>query len=298
MPRGNFDLLVDPAPALVSAGGRTVERMDRTYPHGVTCWIDVEQPDVDAAQEFYGGLLGWEFTVATPPDAPARYVIATLGGLDVAALAEAETAGGWNTYVAVDDADAAVERALSLGASVVSPAVDAGPGGRAAVLRDPAGLEIRLWQARRRKGAQLVNAPGSWNFSNLRSADLEGARRFYGELFPWRFVDQGWATAISVPGYGDHLEATVDPDIRSRQASAPEGFEDVIGALVPAGDDAPGWSVVLTVDDRDATASRAEALGGTVLGTIDTGWTREAAIRDPQGAVFTASQFAPSDSWE
>ena len=67
--------------------------MERTYPHGVTCWIDTEQPDVDAAQEFYGGLLGWEFTVATPPDAPARYVIATLDGQDVAALAEAPAAG-------------------------------------------------------------------------------------------------------------------------------------------------------------------------------------------------------------
>ena len=67
---------------------------------------------------------------------------------------------------------------------------------------------------------------------------------------------------------------------------------------MPAGDEAPGWSVVLTVDDRDATASRAEALGGRCSARIDTGWTKEAAIRDPQGAVFTASQFAPPDSWE
>ena len=81
--------------------------MDRTYPHGVTCWIDVEQPDLDAAQAFYGGLLGWEFDVATPPDAPEPYVVATLDGREVAALAEAESVGGWNTYVAVDDADGA-----------------------------------------------------------------------------------------------------------------------------------------------------------------------------------------------
>ena len=45
--------------------------MDRTYPHGVTCWIDVEQPDIDAAQAFYGGLLGWEFAV-TPRPATSR----------------------------------------------------------------------------------------------------------------------------------------------------------------------------------------------------------------------------------
>ena len=186
---------------------------------------------------------------------------------------------------------------MSLGATVVSPPADAGPGGRGAVLLDPDGVEIRLWQARRRKGAQLVNTPGAWNFSNLHATDLGAAQRFYGELFRWRFVDQGWATAVSVPGYGDHLEATVDPDIRTRQAAAPEGFEDVIGSIVPAGDGAGGWSVVLTVADRDATAARVEALGGTVLGTTDTDWTREAVVRDPQGAVFTISQFTPPDSW-
>jgi hypothetical protein len=272
--------------------------MERTYPHGVTCWIDVEQPDVDAAQEFYGALLGWQFTVATPPDAPARYVIATLEGDDVAAIAESHAVGGWNTHVAVDDADACVERALSLGATVVSPPADAGPGGRGAALRDPQGCEIGLWQPRRRLGAQLVNTPGAWNFSNLRAADPQAAQRFYGELFGWRFVDQGWATVVSVPGYGDHLEATVDPGIRTRQASAPEGFADVIGAVLPAGDEPPGWFVVLTVADRDATAARAEALGGTVLSTTSTDWTTEAVIRDPQGAVFTASQFTPPDSWD
>ena len=26
-------------------------------------------------------------------------------------------------------------------------------------------------------------------------------------------------------------------------------------------------------------------------------WTRDAVVRDPQGAVFTASQFTPPDGW-
>jgi uncharacterized protein len=269
--------------------------MDRTYPHGVTCWIDVEQPDLDAAQAFYGGLLGWEFDVATPPDAPEPYVVATLDGHDVAGLGVAAGAGRWNTYVAVDDADATAARATSLGVTVLSPPADAGPGGRGAGLLDPEGCEIRLWQARRRLGAQLANTPGAWNFSNLHTADPASAQRFYGELFGWTFTDQGWATAISVPGYGDHLEATIDPDIRTRQSGAPEGFEDVIGAIVPAGAQPPGWSVVLTVADRDETVARVEALGGTVLRATENDWTRDAVVRDPQGAVFTASQFAPAD---
>ena len=66
----------------------------RTYPHGVTCWVDTAQPDVDAALQFYGGLFGWEFEEAAPPEAPVRYVIATLGGRDVAALTGPADAAG------------------------------------------------------------------------------------------------------------------------------------------------------------------------------------------------------------
>ena len=50
---------------------------------------------------------------------------------------------------------------------------------------------------------------------------------------------------------------------------------------------------VLTVADRDDSATAAEQLGATVLSTNDTDWTRDAQIRDPQGAVFTVSQYSP-----
>ncbi|MFQ6325935.1 hypothetical protein ACLMAL_07330 [Nocardia sp. CWNU-33] len=41
----------------------------RTYPAGVTSWIDVEQHDVEAAQAFYGRLFGWSFPEATAQNA-------------------------------------------------------------------------------------------------------------------------------------------------------------------------------------------------------------------------------------
>ena len=44
----------------------------------------------------------------------------------------------------------------------------------------------------------------------------------------------------------------------------------------------------------DTPSARAGALGGTVLeGPVDFPWVRKAIIADPQGAVFTASQFTP-----
>jgi len=273
---------------------------DRTYPHGVPCWVETEQPDVEAANKFYGGLFGWTFEDAMPPDAPARYAIATLDGRDVAAIAGPGTgsaSAAWNTYIAVNDADAATQHLVGLGATVLSAPADAGEGGRAATLTDPEGAEFRIWQARRRLGAQATNEPGTWNFSDLYTRDARSATAFYETAFGWSVDDLGFATLIRRPGYGDHLEATVDPDIRTRQegVAAPPGFEDAIAWLVSVGsDERPHWHVSFAVADRDQAVRDAKRLGADVVAQDDTEWTRTALVRDPQGAEFTASQFTPS----
>ena len=269
----------------------------RTYPPGVTCWVDTEQPDVEAAARFYAELFGWTLTNALPPDAPGSYFIATLAGQDVAAIGSGSSGSPtWNTYVAVENADATAAAVLAVGGKVVSDPQDAGPGGRTATCTDPAGAEFRLWQARRRLGAQLVNTPGAWNFSDLYTPDRDAAMAFYTSIFGWRTADLaggGWAM-LQVPGYGDHLAATVDPGIAERQAFAPPGFADVIGGLVVTGPGgAASWRVTFTVADRDATASTAERLGATVVDSTEDGWTRKARLRDPQGAELTVSQFTP-----
>src|SRR3954463_15346301 len=288
--------------------------MPRTYPPGVTCWVDTEQPDLEAATVFYAGLFGWTLTDVVPPGAGDSYVVATLEGEDVAALAPA--IGGrpaaWNTYVAVEDTDRAAAAVESLGGRVGLPPADAGPGGRWALCADPFGAEFRLWQARRRLGAQLVNAPGSWNFSDLHTPDRDRALAFYGSLFGWVTTELpgGAGTMLQVPGYGDHLAATVDPGIHERQGpappgpapplprgaptappSAPPGFADATGGVVPTAPGEPShWHVTFTVTDRDESAARAEDLGATVVTSSDGLWTRSALIRDPQGAELTLSQ--------
>lgn len=273
---------------------------ERTYPAGVPCWIDTEQADVEAATEFYGALFGWTFQDMVPPGAPIRYVIATLDGLDVAAISGPSAgAAQWNTYVAVDDADNSVEHLVALGATVRSAPEDAGQAGaagRSAVLTDPEGAELRIWQPRRRLGAQTVNAPGSWNFSDLRTGDAAAAKAFYEAAFGWSVEDLGFATLIRRPGYGDHLEATVDPEIRARQRDvvAPPGFEDAIAWIAPtAANERPHWHVSFAVADRDRAADDANRLGAEVVTQQETPWTRTALVRDAQGAEFTVSQFTP-----
>lgn len=261
-----------------------------TYPHGVPCWVDVESPDPEAAQQFYGGLFGWTFETVTPPGAPP-YAMARLDGADVAGVGPGKA--GWSTYIAVDDVDATAAAVRAAGGTVTAQPEDAGPGGRDASCLDPARVAFRLWQARKRLGAQVVNVPGSWNFSNLHAASppLE----FYGGLFGWRTLDVGGGSAmVQVPGYGEHLRTTVDPDILVRQADAPDGFADVVaGVAGPSADGVSRWNVSFAVADRDSSAAAAEQLGATVLASIDAYWTRTALVRDPGGAVFTLSQFTP-----
>ncbi|MCS5718909.1 VOC family protein [Herbiconiux sp. CPCC 205763] len=268
----------------------------RTYPQGVSCWIDTEQPDPEAAAAFYGGLFGWTFENAMPPDAPGSYLIAQLDGSDVAAIGSGAPGGPavWNTYVAVDDVDAMAPEVIRAGGIVLSGPEDAGPGGRTARCRDSQGAEFRLWQAYRRLGAQTVNIPGAWNFSNLRTGDIPDAKTFYGRLFGWKYLDLGESVEamIAVDGYGRHLQSTVDPEIYERQAGAPEGFADVIGAIQPTtGSEQPNWQVVISVASRADSVARAEALGGSLLSTEDTPWTDLARIEDPQGGILTLSEF-------
>jgi predicted enzyme related to lactoylglutathione lyase len=274
----------------------------RTYPQGVPSWVDTIAHDLDDAKRFYGGLFDWTFTDAMPPAAPGHYLIATLGGADVAAIGSPDSGDevpSWHTYIAVDDADATAKAVEAAGGAVTLAPVDAGPGGRQAVCVDPRGAEFRLWQARKRLGAQLVNEPGSWNFSDLQTTDPHVAAEFYSTVFGWEVDDVGFATLVRRPGYGAHLAATVNPDILKIQSdvNAPPGFEDAVAwmRIVPEGH-AEAWQVSFTVADRDVSAAKVESLGGTVVDTEDSEWTKTANVRDPQGADFVLSQFTPPGS--
>jgi len=68
-----------------------------------------------------------------------------------------------------------------------------------------------------------------------------------------------------------------------------------IAFLAPLNDgEEPHWHVTFAVTDRDEAVLRAEELGAVVVsGPTDDQWTRSAVVRDPQGAVFTLSQFDP-----
>jgi predicted enzyme related to lactoylglutathione lyase len=276
------------------------------YPPGVPCWVDTAQPDPEAAATFYSGLFGWEFEDRMPADSPGRYFVARLGGFDVAGVGsqpeELPSTPTWNTYVWVDSADETTANATAAGGQAVIEPFDVLDAGRMAMLADPEGATFCVWQAKAHKGAALVNEPGTWNFSELNTRDPEGAAAFYGAVFGWEATsfDTGGAgdfTMFRRPGYGEHLMER-DPDLRDRQAtdSAPPGFEDAVAWLVPITGEhtPPRWSITFAVDDADAAAEKAAALGGQVLAPpFNAPWVRMTVLSDPQGATFTASKYMP-----
>jgi uncharacterized protein len=272
--------------------------MSDRYIPGVPCWIDTTQPDPEAAVAFYGGLFGWELEDVMPPDSPTPYFIGRLPGGDVAAISGGDGPAVWNTYVWVEDADVATARVHAAGGTVLDEPRDVGDWGRMAIFADPDGAAFRVWQPKEHRGAAVVNEPGSLNFNDLRTRDLDAARAFYGAVFGWEAIEVGPGHAWALPAYGDFLEART-PGMREGMASmgAPTRFEEVVASVAPADGDEPAhWGITFGVDDADRIAARAVELGGQVLvAPFDAPWVRMAVIRDPQGATFTASKFVPEN---
>jgi len=274
------------------------------YMAGVPCWIDTSQPDPKAAADFYGGLFGWELEDVMPPDAGASYFMGRIRGADVAAISSAQPGSPtvWNTYVWVDSADETAAKVREAGGTVVTEPFDVFDAGRMAVFTDPEGAALCAWEAKRNKGAGVVNEHGSLNFNTLNTRDLAAAKPFYGAVFGWEVLDLGGGGQMwTLPGYAAFLEKS-DPGIRERmgEAGAPEGFADAVATILPIPADQPDvpahWSVTFAVDDADATAAKATELGGRVIAPpFDAPWVRMAVIADPAGATFNASQFVPEN---
>jgi uncharacterized protein len=249
------------------------------YEPGVPCWIAAIHPDPDGAASFYAQLLSWEM------EDLGDYRLCRLRGRDVAAVVSqgAVPRSLWMTCVWVGSADDSARKAVDAGGSVVSDPAGWAGGGRVAILADPSGAVVGAWQPGERRGAQVVNEPGAWAWSQLTTSDPERAKAFYGAVFGWETdtfeLGENSITMWRVPGYvGGEPEQPV--------------ARDVVAGMIPAGGDdvPPHWNVDFWVDDVDRTAERAAALGGTVvIAPFDTPISRTAALADPQGATFTAT---------
>ncbi len=115
--------------------------------HGHFHWNELLTGDVERAKKFYAETLGWTF-LPLPTDHGDIYWVARLGDTPVAGFFPTNRTGfedvpeRWMSYIAVDDVDARVKKAVAAGAKLMRPIFDVKGVGRIAILTEPGGAGI------------------------------------------------------------------------------------------------------------------------------------------------------------
>ena len=162
---------------------------------GTFSWAELVTSDAGVGE----GVLHERVRLGVPrqPDPRRVYSTALRDGKDVAALYESDQPPHWNCYVTVESAEATAARAAELGATVAAEAFDVMEVGRMAVIVDPVGAALCLWEPKSHIGASLVNAPGAMTWNDLITPDPAHSARFYGDLFGWTTEEVAGAAATA-----------------------------------------------------------------------------------------------------
>ena len=261
-----------------------------SYIQGTPCWVELGTSDQEAAKSFYSELFGWSY-LDHPMDAEghSHYSMATKDGLNAAAIYTHHegmrmdgTPPHWDIILSVEDVDATAARAAGLGGAVVEQPQDVGNAGRIAIVADPTGGAVGLWQAGSHIGAQLRHEHGTIGWCELLTTDPEAAAGFYTGLLGIT------SETADMPGGARY---TVYMSGEFPLAGTMEMPEEVRRMNIP-----PHWSVYFHVDSVDETVGKSSALGATIaLQPMDIpGVGRLAFVLDPQGAGF--GLLTPADA--
>ena len=156
---------------------------------------------------------------------------------------------------------------VDLGATVHAPPFDVVEGGRLAVLQDPQGAFVMLWQPNQNRGVELVNTPGAFCWNKLHTPDVEASTHFYGQLFGWALQP---FEQSAVPYFIIQNSGRANGGITEAQEGMPTA-----------------WLVYFAVEDiNDGLAKVGELGGDTIVGPIDIGVAKIGIVSDPQGGVF------------
>lgn len=140
---GRMAVFADPTGAAIGIWQpKTFKGAELANEAGTFCWNELDTRDIPAAKAFYGEVFGWE-----PNDLDMEgmsYTEWRVGGSAVGGMmpmpemVPAEVPAHWLVYFAVDDTDAVVAKASTIGANTLVPPTDIPPG-RFSVLSDPDG---------------------------------------------------------------------------------------------------------------------------------------------------------------
>lgn len=123
---------------------------DEETPVGRILWHDLTVDRADEVRGFYERVVGWSSEPVDMGDYEDFEMLVPDGGDAVAGVCHARGPNAglpaqWLMYVGVEDLEASVRRCLEMGGAVVAePAETAGA--RHAVIRDPAGAVVALYE--------------------------------------------------------------------------------------------------------------------------------------------------------
>ena len=249
---------------------------------GAPCWLDLLTTDTTKAEAFYGGLFGWTAEHGDE-EKYGGYITFSKDGVPVGGCMRNDGSAGmpdlWNVYLASADAAATVKSATEHGGRVYMEPMQVPEQGTMAMIGDPGGAAVGVWQPGPFTGIGVVGEPGTPGWFELHTRSYNDVVRFYRDVFGWQTQTMGDTPEFRYTTLGDEKD----------QAA---GIMD--GSAFP--ESAPmDWSIYFAVDDADAIAARAVELGGSVLAAPeDTPYGRLATLADPTGARFKIIQGAAS----
>lgn len=241
---------------------------------GTPCWVSLIVHGLNATQDFYGALFGWEFRPG--PDQLGPYVRGLLDGKEVAGIGQLPPDRhlpiAWTTYLATDDAGRTAEVIRSCGGTVAVGPLDAGEAGRLVLASDPGGAVFGAWQGSEHIGTMTAGVPGTPVWNELVTRETSMVAKFYQTVF-------GYETEAVVSADFDYQTL----HLGGRPVAALHG----VGQSLPR-DRGPHWMTYFEVADVDESAARVVELGGHILQPPREGASgRLATVTDPEGAAFT-----------
>ncbi|MGO4383228.1 VOC family protein [Specibacter sp. RAF43] len=253
-------------------------------PAGAPCWVDLMTSDTTRARAFYAALFGWTYEVGDE-ETYGGYIVASKDGKTVAGLMQSNQDDGgypdmWTTYLRVNDIAATVAAATAAGGVTYMAPMDVPEQGKMAMLGDPGGAAVGVWEFGGHTGFQAHAKTGAAVWHELWSKNYPAAVKFYQDVF-------GWETSV----LGD------TPQFRYVTLGAGDAAK---AGILDASNDLPeqvpsNWQVYFQVDDVDASVATALALGATVVRPAeDSPFGRIAGLTDPTGAMFKITQ-PPAD---
>ncbi|MFN7950709.1 MAG: VOC family protein [bacterium] len=216
-------------------------------------WYELQTRDLDAAQAFYGAVVGWGMSDAAQPG--MRYTILSAGSRGVGGMMTLPAEGApaaWLGYVAVPDTDAAAHRIVAAGGTLHHGPDDIPNVGRFAVVADPGGAVFQLLTPSPRDDVPPPvppTTPGVVSWHELYSSiGQEAAFRFYAEQFGWETLD-----LMDMGPMGKYRIFGADGVQMGGMMDKPEN--------VPVS----SWGFYVSVDGIDAAIERIRAQGGQLL---------------------------------